>query len=504
VRQLDRLYPRLKQEQPLAGPGSTITAPVEGLDLATVIEVSQAVSSGIVLEKLVNTVMRKAMEHAGAERGLLIIPRGDELQIEAESRISGNDVIVSLGDASAAAGALPGSIMPESILRYAMRTYESVILDDASSANPFSADPYFLQYRARSVFCLPLLHQAKLSGVLYLENNLAPRVFTSDRITVLRVLVSQAAISLENTRHYRDLEDREAKIRRLVDANILGIFIWNLGGAILGANEAFLRMLQYSRPDLISGGVRWTDLTPDEWREGDERALALLKATGTVQPYEKEYSRKDGSRVPVLIAAALFEEVGSEGVAFALDLSEQKRAEEALRTSERNLKLIVNTIPALAWSARADGFAEFFNQHYIDYVGLSAEQVRESGWTAAVHPDDLNDVIATWQRIIASGQPGEAEARLRRRDGEYRWFLFRMSPLRDEKGNILKWYEINTDIDDRRRAENLRLEERVNERTRIAGELHDTTASEFSRPVNEVLGLEIPDPGSACRGGGTA
>src|SRR5262249_30732794 len=122
VRQLDRLYPGLKQEQPLPGPTSTITAPVEGLDLATVIRVSQAVSSEIVLEKLLDTIMRKAMEHAGAERGILIVPRGNELQIEAESKTSGNDLIISLRDASAVAAA-----MPESILRYVMRTHESVI-----------------------------------------------------------------------------------------------------------------------------------------------------------------------------------------------------------------------------------------------------------------------------------------------------------------------------------------------------------------------------------------
>src|SRR5215472_15805446 len=118
---------------------------------------------------------------------------------------------------------MPEPIIPESIFRYVMRTHESVILDDASSANPFSEDSYFLQHRVRSLLCLPLLNQAKLSGVLYLENNLAPRVFTADRITVLRVLVSQAAISLENTRLYRDLEDRERRIRRLVDSNVVGI-----------------------------------------------------------------------------------------------------------------------------------------------------------------------------------------------------------------------------------------------------------------------------------------
>jgi PAS domain S-box-containing protein len=332
VRQLDRLYPGLKQVHSLPGPASTITEPVEGLDLATVIQVSQAVSSEMVLEKLLDIVMRKAMEHAGAERGLLIVPRGDELQIEAESKTSGNDVVVRLREASA-----PATALPESIVCYVMRTHESVILDDASSSNSFSSDPYILHYHVRSVLCLPLINQGKLTGILYLENNLAPRVFTSERIAVLRVLASQAAISLENTQLYHDLEDREMKIRRLVDANVVGIVMWNLDGAITGANEAFLRMVQYDRDDLASGRVRWTDLTPGEWRYLDDLAITELKASGVFRPVEKEYFRKDGSRVPVLIGGALFKEGGSEGVAFVHDLTERKRAEETLHELEANI-----------------------------------------------------------------------------------------------------------------------------------------------------------------------
>ena len=136
-----------------------------------------------------------------------------------------------------------------------------------------------------------------------------------------------------------------------------------------------------------------------------------------------------------------------------IDIDERKRAEEALAASERNLKLIIDTIPALAWSARPDGTAEFFNQHYLDFIGLSAEQASGWGWTAAVHPEDMNGLAATWQRIMASEAPGEAEARLRRHDGAYRWFLFRANPLRDETGAIVKWYGVNTDIEDRKRAE---------------------------------------------------
>ena len=129
---------------------------------------------------------------------------------------------------------------------------------------------------------------------------------------------------MENTRLYGDLQEREARVRRLVDSNIVGVLIWSFDGRILEANDAFLNMLRYGREDLVSGGVRWTDLTPAEWRERDERAMAELKSTGTVQPYEKEFFRKDGSRVPVLIGGALFDARGNDGVAFALDLSEQK------------------------------------------------------------------------------------------------------------------------------------------------------------------------------------
>src|SRR5499427_5309053 len=324
VRQLDQLHPRLRQDERSPGSTGTIEAPVEQLELATVIKVSQAVSAEMVLEKLIDKLMRSAIEQAGAERGLLITPRGEELHIDAEATTRGEDVNVQLRE-----GAYTPAMLPEALVRYAMRTQETVILDDASSQNPFTADPYIVQRRARSILCLPLINQGKLIGLLYLENNLTPRVFTPERVTVLKVLASQAAISLENTRLYRDLVDRERKISRLVDANIIGIFVWNLEGQIVEANDSFLTMVGYTRDDLAAGRLRWTELTPPEWRDRDtQQWIPMLRATGSLQPFEKEYFRKDGTRMPVLIGVASFEESGTEGVAFVLDLSERKRAQE--------------------------------------------------------------------------------------------------------------------------------------------------------------------------------
>ena len=332
VRQLEQLYPQIKPERAISDATATIRASVEQLDLATVIKVSEAVSGEIVLDRLIDTIMRTALEHAGAERGLLILARGDDYRIEAEATTSSNQVTVVLRRASVTAADLPSSV-----LHYVLRTKEGMVLHDASGQNPFAADEYVRGHDARSVLCLPLLKQTRLLGLLYLENSLTPHAFTPARMAVLKLIASAAAISMENTRLYSDLEDREAKIRRLVDANILGITTWNVDGAILASNEAFLRMVQYGHEDVAAGRVRWWDMTPADWRERAERALAEVIQTGTVQPFESELFRKDGSRVPVLIGATLFQEGGTDGVAFALDLSKQKQAEAEIRALKDQL-----------------------------------------------------------------------------------------------------------------------------------------------------------------------
>jgi PAS domain S-box-containing protein len=177
------------------------------------------------------------------------------------------------------------------------------------------------------VLCLPILRQSSLVGILYLENSLATHAFTPDRVQVLELLASQAAISLDNARLYADVRDSHARIRRLVESNIIGIFFWGLSGNITDANDAFLRMVGYSRQDLATGQVQWAAMTPEEYRAADARALLELTRTGTTSPFEKEFFRKDGSRIPILLGAASFEQSQDTGVAFVLDLSEHKRAE---------------------------------------------------------------------------------------------------------------------------------------------------------------------------------
>jgi PAS domain S-box-containing protein len=315
VRQLDRLYPRLARPE-----GHRLTAtigsPVQQLDVASVVKATQAVSGEIELPKLIERLMTIALQNAGADRGLLILPAEDDYLIQAEAQATGEKIEVALCQRS-----MTGVTSPETLFRYVIRTHESVILDDASRPNLFSKDDYLNGRQTKSILCLPLIKQGSLTGLLYLENTLTSYAFTPDRLAVLQVLVAQAAISLENTRLYGDLQEREAKVRRLVDSNIIGILILDTKGRILEANEAFLHMVGYSRDDLVSGRLSRAVLTPDEWSDVTERALVERSATGICKAFEKEYFRKDGTRVPVLVGGASFGEGRDEGVGFVLDLT---------------------------------------------------------------------------------------------------------------------------------------------------------------------------------------
>jgi PAS domain S-box-containing protein len=274
---------------------STLSFDWRQFDAATLLKASQALSSEIELNGLIERLMTIALQTAGADRGLLVVlTQPDGYRIQAEARIKGGGGIElnqkPLGDSAA----------PGAVLRYVIHTHESVIIDDAGKPNMFSDDSYLASGATRSLLCLPLVRQGKLSGLLYLENTATSHVFTARRSALLDLLASQAAISLENTRLYTDLQEREAKVRRLVDSNIIGIHIWDFEGNVIEANDAFLRIVDYSRDDLLSGRIRWPDLTPPEWRDLDEQVRAELRATGSAKPFEKEYIRKDNRRVAVL------------------------------------------------------------------------------------------------------------------------------------------------------------------------------------------------------------
>ena len=175
-----------------------------------------------------------------------------------------------------------------------------------------------------------------------------------------------------------------------------------------------------------------------------------------------------------------------------IDIEDRKRADEALLASERNLKLTINILPTAAWSTLPNGYTDFLSDTYLAYAGSTSEHCEGWGWQNLIHPDDLDALEAHWQFCLATGAPVDSEARMRRYDGEYRWFLFRANPMRDADGGIIRWYGHNTDIEDRKRAESL-----------LEGEKQLLAMVAQGRPLGEILDalcriVERNAPGALC------
>src|ERR1700726_4544911 len=212
----------------------------------------------------------------------------------------------------------------------------------------------------------------------------------------LKLLLHFRDMLQADLKSHEEIEERETKIRRLLDSNIMGVFIWDFDGRILEANDEFLRMVSYDREDLVSGRVRWSDLTPPDWRDRNNARIERQKSSGRFEPFEKEYTRKDGSRVPVLIGGATFEEGGNQGVAFVLDLTERKRDEDALCEREaqlaearRELRQMIDTIPIPLASYSPDARRDFVNAAWKQYTGLSDEAGLGTEWAGVAHPDNI-------------------------------------------------------------------------------------------------------------------
>jgi PAS domain S-box-containing protein len=292
----------------------------------------------------------------------------------------------------------------------------------------------------------------------------------------------------ERKRAEEALRESEAKIRRLVDANIIGIFIWDFEGRIIEANDALLRMLGYDREDLVSGRLRWTELTPPEWREGDERRrVPELKMTGSLQPFEKEYFRKDGSRVPVLIGAATFEEGGNQGAAFVLDLTERKRAEQAAE----ELASIVESSDDAIVSKDLDGIIRTWNRGAERLFGYKAAEVIGRPITILIPPDRLDEEPGILARMRRGEPVDHYETVRRHKDGSLIDVSLTVSPTRDAKGAIVGASKIARDITERRRAEErLRVQHTVAQILAEAATIEEATPR-ILRAMGECLGWDV-------------
>lgn len=277
-----------------------------------------------------------------------------------------------------------------------------------------------------------------------------------------------------------------AKFQKLFESDLIGIGFPDRFGGFSEANDAFLQMVGYTREELQAGLVRWDKMTPDEYFPLDVKGIAEAEVRGSCTPYEKEYVRKDGTRVPILVGYTLLEGSRDRFVAFILDLTEQRRAEAAIRNREKQFRALATSLPQLIWVTNASGDNEYCNERFMEYTGRDPQQMLGYAWRDIIHPDDLAETEARWRLCVATGQPYEMEYRLRRSDGSYRAFLARAIPVRDQNGQIERWIGSSTDIHDQKNAEEAL---RRSEKLAVTGRLASSIAHEINNPLMAVTSL---------------
>jgi PAS domain S-box-containing protein len=275
----------------------------------------------------------------------------------------------------------------------------------------------------------------------------------------------------------------DSRLRRLFDANVVGILIGDNAGAITEANDAFLAMIGYSRDELLHGGIDWRRLTPPEWLPLDNAALRAITADGVIPPYEKEYVRKDGTRVAVSIGGARIDGTSDQQICYVIDLSAERAAQAALGASEHRYRILAEALPQSIMLADEQRGLVYVNHHYESYTGIPAAELN-ARWREPIHPDDLPVI----ERARATGQPYEVEYRLRRAaDGAYRWHFARCLKVSGD-GLPGEWLAAVVDIDDRKRAEqSLQFIER-------AGALLSQTL-DLQTTFETLLDLVVPEVG---------
>ena len=267
-------------------------------------------------------------------------------------------------------------------------------------------------------------------------------------------ITEQEEMTLELQRRGAALQDSEELWRATFESNPTMYFMVDGAGTIVSLNAFGAEQLGYSVSELVGQPVL------NVFYEADRAAVAkhaddCFQQLGTTMRWEARKIRKDGTMLWVRETAnAVSLKDRPVLLVVCEDITEQKRAEEAARRSEGELRALIENVPAMVFIALPGPSNAFASRGWREYTGLSAEDTAGSGWQSVVHPEDLEEHIEKWRVRSTTGEPFESETRFRRAtDGEYRWFLVRAVPLRDEAGDILKWYGVLTDIEDRKRAE---------------------------------------------------
>ena len=291
-------------------------------------------------------------------------------------------------------------------------------------------------------------------------------------------------------RFERELVESDSRFRSLFESDIIGVVIADRAGGCLDANDEFLRIIGYTRDEMNQGQVRWREITPPERLPRDEQGLEEVEQRGACKPYEKEYIRKDGSRIPVLIGFTRLPAATDRYIAFVLNLTSQKQAEAATRAREDQFRALADGLPQLISVCDATGIVEYCNAPFFSYTGLSSQQVVGRPWAETrrqiLHSKDANPTLVEWAASMETGAGFQHESRLRRHDGAYRSYLTRSVPVRNDAGQIIRWVTSSTDVHDQKLSEEAL---RRSEKLAATGRLASSIAHEINNPLQAVTSL---------------
>ncbi|MEG5159251.1 AAA family ATPase [Microcoleus sp. AT3-A2] len=482
----------------------------ELLDLAALMKASAAIASEIELDKLLTTLMKILLESCGAETGYLILESQGQLRVEASGEANSNQVMVLQSTPIE-------TCLPLSIIHYVERTKQGLIETNVAREGRFTQDAYIKTQQPKSILCAPLLNQGQLIGIIYLENNLADGVFTLDRLQVIQLLSSQAAIALTNARLYTQVQSTQNRLNKILNAIPFGISVHDAKGQLVYANPVSQQLLNIQ--DLPKAEIEQLSQTYHVYRAGTGEMypveqLPLVRSLrgekAQADDLELHYSERivplEVTSTPIFddtgnveYAIAAFQDISSrqqaqitviENVRLEQEIRERKKTEEALQQSEARYLGILEDQTELIARYLPDGTVTFVNEGFCRFFGLTREQLIGHHYEPVVFEEDREYVT----RVVNSISPENPVFTIENRvivSSQVRWTQWVNRGIFDDSGCIVEFQAVGRDISARKKVE-AELEQA--KEAAVAANLAKSTflanmSHELRTPLNAILGF---------------
>ena len=456
----DALLERLKQENE---------------DLAALTQLTANAISTLDLDELLRVLLGRVVEVMHADAATILLVEGAELRVRASAGA------VDLTDSTHVKHAREG-------FAGAVASRGKPVYVEDAAVDPLVTDPLIRERGVRSMLGVPLKRDGRLLGVLHADW-LAVRPCRDREVHLLEITAERCAAAIRNAQLHQEakriaaaLTESEARFRRIVESDMIGLLFWDASGAITEANDALLRIVGFTQDDVRTGRVDWRNMTPPEYRALDENSLRELAATGVCTPFEKEYFRKDGSRVPVLIGATNFPHLPGQGVAFVLDITERKRAEAELRLQSAALNAAANIIVI----TDRDGTVEWVNPAFTALTGYRAEEAIGKNQRELVKSGVHDQLFYRdlWDTILA-GRVWQGEMTNRRKDRSLYTVDQTITSVNGAGGVIDHFITIQRDLTEQKRLEAQFLQAQKME---VVGRLASGIAHDFNNLLTVING----------------